>query len=189
MVNVRLYRPVPFEECLAALPPTVKTLAVLDRTKEPGAIGEPLYLDIVTAFSESDGSLRPRVVGGRYGLSSKEFTPAMVKAIFDELAKYPPRNLYTIGIVDDVTHTSLVWDPSIRTEAEDVDTALFYGLGADGTVLEALPTFLGAVDEQIANEAHKAMTKPGLKIQRGVQSSDVKSVKGGVSVAYTDAAG
>ena len=140
VIKVRLFRPFSGAALLAALPSTTRSIAVLDRTKEPGAVGDPLYLDVVTALAEAraDGKLSSasemRVLAGRYGLSSKEFTPAMVKAIFDELAKERPRNHFTIGIVDDVTHTSLVWDPSIRTEAEDVDTALFYGLGADGTV-------------------------------------------------------
>ena len=140
VIKVRLFRPFSGAALLAALPSTTRSIAVLDRTKEPGAVGDPLYLDVVTALAEAraDGKLslaaEMRVLAGRYGLSSKEFTPAMVKAIFDELAKERPRNHFTIGIVDDVTHTSLVWDPSIRTEADDVDTALFYGLGADGTV-------------------------------------------------------
>src|SRR6266498_1859922 len=140
VIKVRLFRPFSGAALLAALPSTTRSIAVLDRTKEPGAVGDPLYLDVVSALAEAraDGKLpfasEPRVVAGRYGLSSKEFTPAMVKAIFDELAQERPRNHFTIGIVDDVTHTSLVWDPSLRTEAEDVDTALFYGLGADGTV-------------------------------------------------------
>src|SRR5262249_43070879 len=125
---------------LAALPPTVRSLAVLDRTKEPGAIGDPLYLDVTAALAEAQAEGRspfaspPRVVAGRYGLSSKEFTPAMVKAIFDEIARDAARRHFTIGIVDDVTHTSLAWDPSFRTESEDVSASVFYGLGADGTV-------------------------------------------------------
>src|SRR5512132_2611526 len=140
VIKVRLFRPFSGAALLATLPSTTRSIAVLDRTKEPGAVGDPLYLDVVTALAEAraDGKLpfasEPRVLAGRYGLSSKEFTPAMVKAIFDELAKERPRNHFTIGIVDDVTHTSLVWDPSMSTEADDVDTALFYGLGADGTV-------------------------------------------------------
>jgi pyruvate-ferredoxin/flavodoxin oxidoreductase len=106
--------------------------AVLDRTKEPGAVGDPLYLDVIAARAEAD--LRTHVVGGRYGLSSKEFTPAMVKAVFDEIEGERPRNHFTVGIVDDVSHTSLSWDPLFTTEPDDVATALFYGLGADGTV-------------------------------------------------------
>ena len=132
MVKVRLYRPFAADAFVAALPRTVKSLAVLDRTKEPGA-RDPLYLDVVAALTEV-GTPLPLVVAGRYGLSSKEFTPAMVKAVFDEIAKPNPKRFFTIGIVDDVTHTSLTWDPSFRTEAADVSASMFYGLGADGTV-------------------------------------------------------
>ena len=113
---------------------------MLDRTKEPGAPGDPLYLDVMTALGEARGAgespfaAEPRVVAGRYGLSSKEFTPAMVKAVFDELGAAKPRRHFTVGIVDDVTHLSLPWDPSFRTEASDVQGSIFYGLGADGTV-------------------------------------------------------
>ncbi len=140
MLKVRLYRPFAQAAFLAALPRTTRSLAVLDRTKEPGAPGDPLYLDVVTALAEARGdgrlpfSTEPRVVAGRYGLSSKEFTPAMVKSVFDELGKQTPRRHFTIGIVDDVTHLSLEWDRSFRTEAADVSNSVFYGLGADGTV-------------------------------------------------------
>ena len=140
LVKVRLFRPFSRAALLASLPTTLRSIAILDRTKEPGAVGDPLYLDVVSALAEAraEGRLRftsePRVVAGRYGLSSKEFTPAMVKSIFDEVAKERPRNHFTVGIVDDVTHTSLSWDPALRIEDDDVDTALFYGLGADGTV-------------------------------------------------------
>jgi len=139
-LKVRLYRPFSRAAFLAALPKTVRTLAVLDRTKEPGAPGDPLYLDVVTALAEAQAegvspfTVQPRIVAGRYGLSSKEFTPAMVKAIFDQLAKETPRHHFTVGIVDDVTHTSIPWDAAFRTESEDVTAAVFYGLGADGTV-------------------------------------------------------
>ncbi|MBN1322243.1 MAG: pyruvate:ferredoxin (flavodoxin) oxidoreductase [Thermoleophilia bacterium] len=132
VLKVRLYRPFSVEHFAAALPKSVKSLAVLDRTKEPGSAGEPLYLDVVSAVTEA--GLPVGVVGGRYGLSSKEFTPAMVKAVFDELAKAAPKNHFTIGINDDVTHTSLDYDPEFGTEADDVYRALFYGLGSDGTV-------------------------------------------------------
>src|SRR5208283_3139668 len=113
-------RPFPAEAFLAALPKTVRTLGVLDRAKEPGAPGEPMYLDVVTTLSEAattDGANRvwPRVLGGRYGLSSKEFTPAMVKGVFDELAKKTPKNHFTIGIDDDVSHSSLAYDPAFST--------------------------------------------------------------------------
>ena len=140
VLKVRLFRPFSAEHFLAALPASVKTLAVLDRTKEPGAAGEPLYLEFATAIAEAvaDGrapfATPPRVVGGRYGLSSKEFTPAMIKGVFDELARKRPRNHFTIGIVDDVTHTSLDYDPAYSTEDPRTVRAMFYGLGSDGTV-------------------------------------------------------
>jgi len=140
VLRVRLYRPFSVADFARALPPTVKQIAVLDRTKEPGAIGDPLYLDILAALREardtgvSPLAAEPVVVGGRYGLSSKEFTPAMVKAVFDDLAKPQPKNHFTIGIVDDVTHTSLAVDPEFDIEPDDVVRAVFFGLGADGTV-------------------------------------------------------
>src|SRR5947209_2782197 len=140
LVKVRLYRPFSAEHLLKALPSTVRSIAVLDRTKEPGAMGEPLYQDVVTAISESfsNGSApfksMPRVTGGRYGLASKEFTPAMVKAVFDELSKEKPKNHFSIGILDDVTFTSLPFDATFDTESSDQVRAVFWGLGADGTV-------------------------------------------------------
>ena len=140
VIKVRLYRPFSREHLLQALPATAKKIAVLDRTKEPGSAGEPLYVDVVTALSESMAlgeskfAAFPRVVGGRYGLSSKEFTPAMVKGIFDELAKDSPKNHFTIGIIDDVSHTSLDYDPHFDIEPDDVVRAVFWGLGSDGTV-------------------------------------------------------
>jgi pyruvate-ferredoxin/flavodoxin oxidoreductase len=140
VLKVRLFRPFSVEHFVKALPKSVKTLAVLDRTKEPGAAGEPLYQDVVTALNEaaaagqSPFAATPRVIGGRYGLSSKEFTPAMVKAVLDEAAKPKPKNHFTVGIVDDVTQTSLNYDPSFSTEDPKTVRALFYGLGADGTV-------------------------------------------------------
>ncbi len=137
-VQVRLYRPFPTAALLAALPPTVRTVGVLDRTKEPGSIGEPLYLDVVAALSEAhaDGQrpVMPRVTGGRYGLSSKEFTPAMVAGVFAELACDRPRRRFTIGIDDDVSHTSVDYDPSFDIESPDTVRAVFFGLGSDGTV-------------------------------------------------------
>ncbi|MFH1184215.1 MAG: pyruvate:ferredoxin (flavodoxin) oxidoreductase [Chloroflexota bacterium] len=133
VVRVRLYRPLSNEQFVAAVPRSVKSLAVLDRTKEPGASGEPLYLDVVNALSEG-GRTEIRVIGGRYGLSSKEFTPAMVKAILDELGKPTPKNHFTVGINDDVSHTSLPVDSSFSTETEDTVRCIFFGLGADGTV-------------------------------------------------------
>ena len=140
MVKVRLFRPFSVEHFVRALPKSVRKIAVLDRTKEPGAAGEPLYQDVLTALAEGMMSgwapfdKLPRVVGGRYGLSSKEFTPAMVKGIFDELTKGEPKNHFTIGIVDDVSHTSLDFDPTFSTEPKEVVRALFWGLGSDGTV-------------------------------------------------------
>ena len=140
VVCVRLYRPFSANDLLAALPRTVRSIAVLDRTKEPGAIGEPLYLDVVAALREakqadtSPFAAEPRVIGGRYGLSSKEFTPAMVKAVFDELGKESPGPHFTLGIVDDVTRISLDVDEDFDIESDDVVRAVFFGLGSDGTV-------------------------------------------------------
>jgi pyruvate-ferredoxin/flavodoxin oxidoreductase len=138
MVNVRLYRPFSAEHLLQAIPKTVKSIAVLDRTKEIGAGGEPLYQDVITALAEAVGdgerSTMPRVIGGRYGLSSKEFTPAMVNAVYDELTKPQPKRHFTIGINDDVTHTSLEYDQEFHIESDKVTRALFFGLGSDGTV-------------------------------------------------------
>jgi pyruvate-ferredoxin/flavodoxin oxidoreductase len=153
VLSVRLYRPFAIPEFVAALPPSTRAIAVLDRTKEPGAVGEPLYQDVVTALyermkdeggrmkdSQNDSSSIlppssfPPVIGGRYGLSSKEFTPAMAKAVFDALAKPQPRTHFTVGIVDDVTHLSLPYDDELDIEADDVVRAVFFGLGADGTV-------------------------------------------------------
>jgi pyruvate-ferredoxin/flavodoxin oxidoreductase len=140
LLKVRLYRPFSLEHFVSSLPKTVQSLAVLDRTKEPGSTGEPLYADTVIAISEALAAGKapfrtmPRIIGGRYGLSSKEFTPAMVKAIFDELHKPAPKNHFTVGIIDDVTHTSLNYDAEFSTEASDTVRAVFYGLGSDGTV-------------------------------------------------------
>ncbi len=133
VLKVRLYRPFDMERFAAALPVSVKSIAVLDRTKEPGSTGEPLYLDCVAALHET-GRTGVKIIGGRYGLSSKEFTPAMIKAVFDNLAAAKPKNHFTVGIVDDVSHTSLDYDPSFSTEDPKTVRALFYGLGADGTV-------------------------------------------------------
>ncbi len=138
VLKVRLYRPFDLKRFIEALPAATQALAVLDRTKEPGSAGEPLYLDCVNALHEgrNNGGLKslPKIIGGRYGLSSKEFTPAMVKAIFDQLAQTASKNHFTIGIHDDVTHTSLPYDPAFSTEPDSVIRALFYGLGSDGTV-------------------------------------------------------
>ncbi len=140
LLKVRLFRPFSVEHFLNALPASVKSIAVLDRTKEPGAVGDPLYQDVVTAISEAFArgaapcETFPRIIGGRYGLSSKEFTPAMVKSVFDELQKASPKNHFTIGIVDDVTHTNLEYDPEFSTEDDGIVRAVFFGLGSDGTV-------------------------------------------------------
>jgi pyruvate-ferredoxin/flavodoxin oxidoreductase len=134
LLKVRLYRPFSVEAFSAAVPQSARSIAVLDRTKEPGSAGEPLYTDVVTAINEGPRAGRVRVIGGRYGLSSKEFTPAMAKAVFDELKKAQPKNHFTVGIVDDVTHTSLDFDSAFSTEDPGTVRALFYGLGADGTV-------------------------------------------------------
>jgi len=133
VLKVRLYRPFSVEAFIAELPATVKRIAALDRTKEPGAIGDPLFLDVVAALNEH-GRLHPKVVAGRYGLASKEFTPAMIKAVFDELSKPDPKPHFTIGINDDVTRLSLEYDPAFSLEESDVVRAVFFGLGADGTV-------------------------------------------------------
>jgi pyruvate-ferredoxin/flavodoxin oxidoreductase len=140
LLKVRLFRPFASALFVDALPATVKAIAVLDRTKEPGAPGEPLYQDVMTAISEAIISgtsflkAFPKIIGGRYGLSSKEFTPAMVAAVYSELAKPRPKNHFTVGINDDVTKSSLEVDPHFSTESDDVTRCIFYGLGADGTV-------------------------------------------------------
>jgi pyruvate-ferredoxin/flavodoxin oxidoreductase len=140
LVKVRLYRPFSVKHLYEALPPTVRSISVLDRTKEAGAAGEPLYLDVVNAIQEGlrngYGSVKitPTVIGGRYGLSSKEFTPAMVKAVYDNLVQANPKEHFTVGIQDDLNHTSLDYDVNFSTEPDSVVRAMFYGLGADGTV-------------------------------------------------------
>jgi pyruvate-ferredoxin/flavodoxin oxidoreductase len=135
LLQVRLYRPFPAEALLRALPPSAARIAVLDRTKEPGSVGEPLHQDVVSTLAEAaaGGRPMPRVIGGRYGLASKEFTPAMVKAVFDELGRAAPKPRFTVGIVDDVSHASLAVDATFRTEPPGV-RAVFFGLGSDGTV-------------------------------------------------------
>ena len=140
VVRVRLYRPFSVKHFLEALPATTQVIAALDRTKEPGAAGEPLYQDIIAAITEGINlgiapfKTAPTVIGGRYGLSSKEFTPGMVKGIFDEMSKDKPKNHFTIGINDDVSHTSLDFDPCFLIESDDVIRSVFFGLGSDGTV-------------------------------------------------------
>jgi pyruvate-ferredoxin/flavodoxin oxidoreductase len=156
VLKVRLYRPFHVTAFIACLPKTVKSIAVLDRTKEPGAIGEPLYLDVVAALAEARAagaiSHDIRVVGGRYGLSSKEFTPAMVKAVFDELRAARPRNHFTVGIQDDVTGRSLPFDAELDIEPDSVVRAVFYGLGSDGTVGSNKQT-IKIIGEETENEA------------------------------------
>jgi pyruvate-ferredoxin/flavodoxin oxidoreductase len=158
VVRVRLFRPFSAKHLMAALPASVKSIAVLDRTKEPGAAGEPLYQDIITAISESlteeyaPFKVAPRVVGGRYGLSSKEFTPAMVKGVFDELSKVKPKNHFTVGIYDDVTHASVEYDPEFSIEDPKTIRAIFFGLGADGTV-GANKNSIKIIGEETANYA------------------------------------
>ncbi|MBN2411570.1 pyruvate:ferredoxin (flavodoxin) oxidoreductase [candidate division KSB1 bacterium] len=140
LLKVRLYRPFSVDHFIKALPKTTKSISVLDRTKESGSTGEPLYLDVITALAETNSAGKlpfdslPKVIGGRYGLSSKEFTPAMVKAVLDELKKETPKNHFTVGINEDITHTSLEVDSNFSTESDDVVRAIFYGLGSDGTV-------------------------------------------------------
>ena len=140
VVTVRLYRPFSTKHLMAALPATVESIAVLDRVKDPGADGEPLYKDVITAIQEglamgiAPFKKTPVVIGGRYGLSSKEFTPGMVKGVFDELKKDAPKNHFTVGINDDVTHTSLDYDEHFSIAADDVVRCVFFGLGSDGTV-------------------------------------------------------
>ena len=139
-VNVHLFNPFSIKDFISAIPKSVEKIAVLDRTKEPGSNGDPLYKEVVTAFSEafSSGLVKnrkyPKIIGGRYGLSSKEFTPSMVKSVFEELKRSQPKNHFTIGIKDDVTHTSLEYDKSFSLEAQHDFRGLFYGLGSDGTV-------------------------------------------------------
>jgi pyruvate-ferredoxin/flavodoxin oxidoreductase len=150
LLKVRLYRPFSVAHFINALPATIKTIAVLDRTKEPGSVGEPLYQDVVTALSEAKQNVR--VVGGRYGLSSKEFTPGMVKGIFDELNKPEPKNHFSIGIDDDITFTSIPFDASFSTELDDQVRAVFWGLGADGTV-SANKNSIKIIGEETPNHA------------------------------------
>jgi pyruvate-ferredoxin/flavodoxin oxidoreductase len=158
VIAVRLYRPFSVESFLRILPATARTIAVLDRTKEPGAAGEPLYMDVVAALQE--GVARgiapfehmPRVIGGRYGLSSKEFTPAMVKGLYDEMLSSSPKNHFTLGIHDDVTHSSLEYDPTFSIEDSKTVRAVFFGLGADGTV-GANKNSIKIIGEETANYA------------------------------------
>ena len=154
VLAVRLFQPFNVPAFLAALPSTVKAIAVLDRTKEPGSLGEPLYLNVVTALVEGRSPLAssPRVVGGRYGLGSKEFTPGMAKGVFDHLKGAEPRNHFTVGIIDDVMGTSLVYDAALDIEPAEVRRCVFVGLGADGTV-GANKNSIKIIGEQTSNFA------------------------------------
>jgi pyruvate-ferredoxin/flavodoxin oxidoreductase len=140
VLTAHLYRPFAVEDFIAALPPTTRMIAALDRTKEPGSAGEPLYLDVIAALVDTQASdvahfaSAPQVIGGRYGLSSKDFTPAMVKGVFDELRRERPKRHFTVGINDDVTHTSLTYDPAFFIEGQATVRCVFWGLGSDGTV-------------------------------------------------------
>jgi pyruvate-ferredoxin/flavodoxin oxidoreductase len=154
VIAVRLFLPFHLKSFLAALPKTVRAIAVLDRTKEPGSLGEPLYLNIVGALAEGRSALAgsPRVIGGRYGLGSKEFTPGMVRSVFDHLSGWEPKNHFTVGILDDVTGTSLPFDADFNLEASDVRRCVFVGLGADGTV-GANKNSIKIIGEQTPNYA------------------------------------
>ena len=155
MLTIRLYRPFPIAALLDALPISVRSIAVLDRTKESGAVGEPLYQDVVTTLAEAVATGQradmPQVIGGRYGLASKEFTPAMAKAVLDELNESRPKRRFTVGIVDDVSHSSLAYDPSFTTDDSDT-RAVFFGLGSDGTV-SANKSIVKIIGEQADLEA------------------------------------
>jgi pyruvate-ferredoxin/flavodoxin oxidoreductase len=133
-LNIHLYRPFSIKHFIQAIPNTVQKIAVLDRCKEPGAIGEPLYMDVINALHQGWKYEMPKVIGGRYGLASKEFNAGMAKAVFKELTRENPKNSFTIGIEDDVTFTSLDWNKNFSLEHKHLFRGLFYGLGADGTV-------------------------------------------------------
>jgi pyruvate-ferredoxin/flavodoxin oxidoreductase len=154
LIRVHLFRPFSVEHFVAAVPNTARVIAVLDRTKEPGSMGEPLYLDVVAALNEgrAETAPRPTIIGGRYGLASKEFTPAMVKGIFDEMNRAAPKNHFTIGINDDVTHTSLDYDPRFTIEEKDMVQCVFWGLGSDGTV-GANKNSIKIIGEETGNDA------------------------------------
>jgi pyruvate-ferredoxin/flavodoxin oxidoreductase len=158
VITVHLYRPFSIEHLLKVIPASTKAIAILDRTKEPGAAGEPLYQDVITAINEGFAkgtapfNKMPSIIGGRYGLSSKEFTPAMAKSIFDEMKKNQPKNHFTVGIVDDVTHTSLDYDPEFSIEYPETKRCIFFGLGADGTV-GANKNSIKIIGEETTNSA------------------------------------
>jgi pyruvate-ferredoxin/flavodoxin oxidoreductase len=157
VLTVHLFRPFSIDHFLRALPHTAKVIAVLDRTKEPGSAGEPLYLDVVAAVQEGNDrgivhAFHPRIIGGRYGLASKEFTPAMAKGVFDEMSQIEPKNHFTIGITDDVTHTSLSYDPAFTLEQSGTVQCVFWGLGSDGTV-GANKNSIKIIGEETDNDA------------------------------------
>ncbi|MCU0488896.1 MAG: pyruvate:ferredoxin (flavodoxin) oxidoreductase, partial [Anaerolineales bacterium] len=152
VLKVHLYRPFSVKHLVEALPKTVKSIVVLDRCKEPGSAGEPLYQDVITALAEAWTGNMPRVTGGRYGLSSKEFTPAMVKGVFNNLREPEPKNHFVVGIIDDVTHSSIDFDPDFHIEAPETKRCMFWGLGADGTV-GANKNSIKIIGEETANYA------------------------------------
>ena len=165
LLKVRLFRPFSPELLLAAIPGSAEKIAVLDRCKEPGADGEPLYKDVITAYASAyagnELAWLPKIVGGRYGLSSKEFTPAMVKGIFDELNQPKPKNGFTVGIIDDVTHSSLEWDDSFTLDAhQGVTNCVFYGLGSDGTV-SANKNSIKIIGEETDNDVQGGTSAAG----------------------------
>jgi len=188
VVKIHLYRPFPLEAFVAALPATVKAIAVLDRTKEPGSLGEPLYLDVRTAIGEamSDGACSldgyPTIVGGRYGLGSKEFTPAMAKAVFDNLKESKPRKNFVVGIVDDVTNSSLQFDPSFRTTMDGTYEAMFYGLGSDGTV-GANKNTIKIIGETTDNNAQAYFVYDSKKAGT-ITTSHLRFGKGAINAPY-----
>jgi len=188
VLKVRLYRPFPVDAFIAALPASVKGIAVLDRTKEPGAIGEPLYLDVRTAIGEAmgDGSCSlatyPKIVGGRYGLGSKEFTPAMAKAVFDNLKEAAPRKNFVVGIEDDVTGSSLAYDPTFRTAMAGTYEAMFYGLGSDGTV-GANKNTIKIIGETTDNNAQAYFVYDSKKAGT-ITTSHLRFGKGAINAPY-----
>ena len=188
VVKVHLYRPFPLDAFIAALPATVKSIAVLDRTKEPGSLGEPLYLDVRTAIGEamSDGTCSlvgyPMIVGGRYGLGSKEFTPAMAKAVFDNLTQAMPKKNFVVGIVDDVTGSSLAYDPAFRTAMEGTYEAMFYGLGSDGTV-GANKNTIKIIGETTDNNAQAYFVYDSKKAGT-ITTSHLRFGKGAINAPY-----
>jgi pyruvate-ferredoxin/flavodoxin oxidoreductase len=188
VVKIRLYRPFPLQAFIEALPKTVKRIAVLDRTKEPGSLGEPLYLDVRTAVGEAmtEGACGlegyPVIVGGRYGLGSKEFTPAMAKAVFDNLSEAKPKKNFVVGINEDVTNSSLYYDPAFRTAMEGTYEAMFYGLGSDGTV-GANKNTIKIIGEATDNNAQAYFVYDSKKAGT-ITTSHLRFGKGAISAPY-----